>query len=165
MLTNDTQLKKGNRDFTYFTEKLNPSFDDLLLIEDAESDYNKRKITLDTLYSMLIFCHNFEIKGEIKIANGDIDYIPPAYLEVPAGKSLKITGCTARINSGGLAVFDLLAGGVPLLNFSNISSGTTENHIIAESQSIAARTAIAAVITQVNAQPMNMSISIYYRYE
>lgn len=45
-VTNDAQLKRDAGDFNTFTEKLEPVEDDIVLIEDSEDAFNKKKVKL-----------------------------------------------------------------------------------------------------------------------
>ncbi len=48
-LSNHSQLKRDSNDFNSFPEKINPSGNDIILIEDSENDYEKRKAKISTL--------------------------------------------------------------------------------------------------------------------
>lgn len=48
-VTNDAQLKRAASDFNSFTEKTAPVDNDVLLLEDSEDSFNKKKVTLDKL--------------------------------------------------------------------------------------------------------------------
>ena len=48
-VTNDAQLKRAASDFDSFTEKAVPVDNDVLLLEDSEDSFNKKKVTLDKL--------------------------------------------------------------------------------------------------------------------
>src|SRR5690606_16154564 len=48
-VTNDAQLKRSNNDFSTFLEKADPVDDDIVLIEDSEDTFNKKKVRLENL--------------------------------------------------------------------------------------------------------------------
>jgi soluble P-type ATPase len=48
-VTNDAQLKRAANDFTTFTQKSFPVDNDVILIEDSEDTYNKKKVLLSDL--------------------------------------------------------------------------------------------------------------------
>jgi len=53
-VTNDAQLKRSAGDFNSFPEKTSKTNDDILLIEDSEDSYNKKKISVETLLSGIL---------------------------------------------------------------------------------------------------------------
>ena len=48
-VTNDSQLKRASADFNTFTEKVTPVNDDIVLIEDSEDSFSKKKVKLSNM--------------------------------------------------------------------------------------------------------------------
>src|SRR5687768_13474260 len=55
---------------------------------------------MDAAVTELVLDKQWVIAGPINVAAGDVDFIAPAYLSVPAGRTATITTVRARINSG-----------------------------------------------------------------
>ena len=164
LVTNDPQIKRNAGDFDLFTEKTQANSQDIVLIEDSEDSFNKKKITIENLRVYTILSHNWLINGEIFVADGDTNYICPVFVSCPTGKNIVIISAIYRLNSGGTVNVSVLNNSQTLLNYANISVTESTNQTFAESDEIADGDMLSLLVNSVNANPKNLTFTIFYIY-
>lgn len=150
--------------YNSFTLKKIPSPNDLLLIEDADDNFNKKKISIGSIEQYLIQSHTWTVNGEVFVAEGDNNYICPTFLLCPDSRNIKIIAAIYRLNSGGTAIVSLKRNSLPILNYSNISVDDIIGQTIADSDEIESGDMISLIVNSVNANPTNMTFTIFYVY-
>lgn len=53
-VTNDAQLKRGANDLNTFSNKASPALLDIIIIEDSEDSFNKKKVSLDNIKGLVL---------------------------------------------------------------------------------------------------------------
>lgn len=117
--------------------------------------------------------HTFTISGPVAVASGDTNYIPPFFVPVPTGQTVKYVGCRYRINSGTSAEFSLFrnpySGGDN--NFTPaLAAATTTAYTAVDTTTypgadvIADGDAVRLVISAISGAPQNMTVTLYFDY-
>lgn len=150
--------------YNSFNLKKIPSISDLLLIEDADDNFNKKKISIGSVEQYVILSHTWTVNGEVFVADGDNNYICPTFLLCPDSRNIKIIAAIYRLNSGGTANVSLKRNIDPILNYSNISIDDIIGQTIADSDEIDSGDMISLIVNSVNANPTNLTFTIFYIY-
>lgn len=107
--------------------------------------------------------HTFTISGTVNVPSGDTDYVPPFYVPVPAGQTVKFAKVVMRINSGTSVTFKLQKAGVDIATgYSATTSGGSS--ATGAGASFADNDTCALVVTAVSGTPKNMTATVYFDY-
>jgi hypothetical protein len=106
--------------------------------------------------------HTFAVPGEIKVASGDTDFIPPIFVSLAAGQTLKLVKARHVINSGTSVTCKLQANGSDITGFTGISVTTTVADTDPADVDLADNDRLALVVTAVNGTPKNLSFSLVF---
>jgi hypothetical protein len=128
-------------------------------------DISEQKDLNAALANYVILSHTWTVSGEIFVADGDNNYICPIFVRVPTGKSIIIISAKYRLSSAGTANVSLKCNANPVLNYSNISVDDATNEITADSDEISDSDMLSIVVNSVNAEPKNLSFTIFYVYQ
>jgi hypothetical protein len=101
------------------------------------------------------------ITGPINVAAGDVDYISPVFVTVPAGYSAAFTKARARINSGTTVDIHFSKNGISLGASSN-ATVTTSGTTLTLNVALADGDLIAPVVDATVGTPQNMTVMITY---
>lgn len=107
--------------------------------------------------------HTFTISGEVKVASGDDNYIPPFFVPVPAGQAVKVVALRHRINSGTSATVLLMRNGSSLSPFTSTVTTTTGTTDPAD-VTLADGDSLALVVNAVSGTPKNLTCTVYLDY-
>lgn len=119
--------------------------------------------TLASAMSEITLDKQWIITGPINVAAGDVDYIAPAYITIPAGFNAVLTTVRARINSGTSANIRMTKNGS---NLSGLTSLTvTPAGVVANGLNLVAADAdlLAPVVNSTSGSPQNMTVMISYK--
>ncbi len=129
---------------------------------EISGDISKQK---DLMSNYIIQSYTWTVNGEVLIADSDTNYICPIFALAPEGKNIIIISAKYRLNSGGTANVSLKCNENPILNYSNIPVDDSVGATTADSDEIKSGDMIALVVNNVNAEPKNLSFTIFYVYE
>lgn len=104
--------------------------------------------------------HTWSLQGQIAIAVGGTDYIPPLFVSTATGQTVKIIKAKHRLLSGGPAIVKLQRNGVDLPGFTAISVTNVANVSDATDQTLAEGDELALVVTSVAGAPQNLSFTV-----
>lgn len=104
--------------------------------------------------------HTWSIQGQINIAIGNLDYIPPLFVSTATGQTVKIVKAKHRLLSGGPATVKLQRNGVDLPGFTAILVTNVANVSDPADQTLAEGDELALVVTGVAGAPQNLSFTI-----
>jgi hypothetical protein len=103
--------------------------------------------------------HSFTVSGEVKLDDAsNTYYIPPFFVPVPNGQTVKFKGGRARINSGTSATVDIRRNGTNMVGGQVV--GTTTSVFSADT-TLGDGDWIALVVTAVSGTPKNMTVSVF----
>lgn len=111
------------------------------------------------------FGHTYIIGGDIKVASGNTDYIPPFFISEPSGQVVTLIKCRYRINAGTSVTFKLQRNLADITGFTSMSATTTTAETTPTAVGLADNDAIAPVVTAVSGTPQNMTVGIFLNYE
>lgn len=103
--------------------------------------------------------HTFALSGEIKVASGATDYIPPFFVVLPSGSTGTVTRAKHVVQSGGPATVKLTKNGTDLTGFTGISVTTTASTTTG-SAAVIDGDLLALVVTSVTGTPKNLTFTI-----
>lgn len=103
------------------------------------------------------------ITGPINVAAGDVDYIAPAFLSIPAGFAAVITAVRGRINSGTNANVRVTQNGTTLTGLSSVTVTTAGVSVTGLNLTVADGDLIAPVVNSTSGSPQNMSLMVSYK--
>jgi hypothetical protein len=106
--------------------------------------------------------HTFAVAGEIKVASGDTDFIPPIFVSLATGQGLKLVKARYVINSGTSATCKLQANGSDITGFTGISVTTTVAETDPTDVELADNDRLALIVTAVSGTPKNLSFSLVF---
>lgn len=118
----------------------------------------------DDVITTIVVPNTFAIMGEIKVASGDTDFIPPFFVKVPTGQTVKLISARHKINGGTSANVKLTKNGTDITGFTNITVNTTASDTDPTDVSLANNDLIALVVNSVSGSPMNMSFTLFLEY-
>lgn len=107
--------------------------------------------------------HTWAITGNVNVASGDVDFIVPFFVPVPAGQAVAIRSARYVINSGTSATVKLQKNGVDVAGLTGISVTTTAA-TTTQAASLANNDKLALVVTAVSGTPKNMTFTVYLDY-
>jgi hypothetical protein len=142
----------------------------LLLASDTHKLYHGNAsgvpyLIKSSVAQAVIVPHTFAIAGEIKVPSGDTDFIPPFFVKVPAGQSMKLCSCRYKINSGTSVTAKLTINGSDATGFTSMSVTGTAAETDPTDITLADNDLIALVVTAVSGTPKNMSFTLFLSYE
>jgi hypothetical protein len=108
--------------------------------------------------------HTWAVPGDIKVPAGDVDYIVPFFVRVPAGQTAKLTQARHRINSGTSVTAKLQINGADATGFTGMSVTTTSTTTNPADISLADGDLVALVVTAISGTPKNMTVSAGIEY-
>lgn len=103
------------------------------------------------------------VAGPVNVAAGDVDYIAPAYLTVPAGHAAVITAVRARINSGTNVNLRLTQNGSTVSGLNSITATTAGVTVTGLSATVADGDLLAPVVNSTSGGPQNLTFSVTYK--
>jgi hypothetical protein len=115
-------------------------------------------------YPKLVVPHTFTIGGVVAVPAGQVDYINPFFVKVPASQTVKLTSVRYRINTGTSAVCKIQINGVDATGFTGMTVGTTVAETDAADISLSNNDIISLVVTGVSGNPQNMSVTLFLEY-
>ena len=113
------------------------------------------------------------IAGEIKVPDGDTDYIVPIPIYVPAGKSVTLSSVEMLINSGTSATFKVKQKTTVAESYADVATGLvadttpsnktalSSNNVLSGGES-GTMFLVAIEVTAVSGTPKNLSVMISY---
>jgi hypothetical protein len=104
----------------------------------------------------------FAIQGEIKVPSGDTDFIPPFFVSLASGETLKLVKARYLINSGTSVTAKLQKNGSDITGFTGISVTTTAAETDPTNVDLADNDRLALVVTAVSGTPKNLSFSLVF---
>ncbi|MFP4543578.1 MAG: hypothetical protein ACLFQU_05020 [Candidatus Kapaibacterium sp.] len=129
-VTNDAQLKRADGDFNSFTAKSAPVDEDILLGEDSEDSFSKKKLALSAIIAKVKktyrISHTYAVMGELKAESSDDDYIPPFIPDVPPGSAVSLIGANYKLKAG-IAGLTVLINGSPVSGLDSLQANTALN--------------------------------------
>jgi hypothetical protein len=106
--------------------------------------------------------HTFAVQGEIKVPSGDTDFIPPFFVSLAAGQTLKLVKARYAINGGTSATVKIQINGADATGFTGISVTTTPDQTDPTDITLADNDKIAIVVTAVSGTPKNLSFTLVF---
>lgn len=107
--------------------------------------------------------HTFVVGGVISVPAGDVDYIPPMFVNVGSGKTVALTKASFRINGGTSATFKVQVNGVDATGFTGLVASTTTGNQTG-SVALADGDLVAVVVTAVSGTPKNLTVTLGLEY-
>jgi hypothetical protein len=111
--------------------------------------------------------HTFTISGDVRVASGDVDYMPPFFVPVPTSQTVKAAIARHRINSGTSATVTLrrrTTGGTATDIAANVSVTTTTSTTDFADFSLNSDESLELVVTAVSGAPKNLTFTVYLDY-
>lgn len=105
---------------------------------------------------------NFVIGGEVKVPSGQTDAIPPMYVSVRPGTTLKLARVRYRIGGGTNVGFKLQKNGSDITGFTGLTATTTAAETDPTDVALADNDAIQIVVTSVTATPVNFTVTLTF---
>jgi len=109
--------------------------------------------------------HTWAIPGEVRVPSGDVDFIVPFFIPVPAGQVVRLVRAAHIINSGTSATVKLQKDGVDITGWTGIVVGTTGTITDGTDTTFIDGNRLALVVTAVVGTPRNMSFTVFIEYE
>jgi hypothetical protein len=105
--------------------------------------------------------HTWAVPGAIAVPSGATTYIPPMFVNVPAGAGGRtLTGVRAMIRAGTSVTFDVQRNGVGVVGLTGIVATTTPTStMLATALALADGDSIAIVVTAVAGTPDGLSMT------
>lgn len=104
--------------------------------------------------------HTFVVGSYVNVPSGDLDFIPPMFIPVFAGRTVKLAKCRYKINSGTSVTAKLQINGSDATGFTGISVTTTTAETDPTNISLADGDRLALVVTAISGAPQNMSFTV-----
>lgn len=108
--------------------------------------------------------HTFLIPGLIAVPSGATDYIPPMFVTVPTGMTVKISKTRQVIRAGTSATFKLQKNGVDITGFTGIAATTTAGSTTPTAVTLANDDIISLIVTAISGAPDNLSVKLVLDY-
>lgn len=108
--------------------------------------------------------HTFIIPGTIAVASGATNYIPPIFVTVPSGMTVKLSKCRYIIRAGTSVTFKLQKNGSDITGFTGMSATTTAASTTPTAVTLADDDRIAVVVTAISAAPDSLSVKLVLDY-
>lgn len=112
----------------------------------------------------MLIPHTYAVAGEVKVAVGDTDYIPPFFVKIPSGGTANLVDTRYRINAGTSATVKLQRNGSDITGYTGISVTTTSSDTNGPDTALSNNDMIALVVTSVSGTPTNMSFTLFLQY-
>lgn len=106
--------------------------------------------------------HTWAVGGEIKVAVGDTDFIPPMFASKTAGETLTLKKLRGRINSGTSVTLKVQKNGSDVAGYTGLVVETTAADEGSTDVTIADDDVIAIVVTAVSGTPKNLSLTAVF---
>lgn len=103
------------------------------------------------------------VAGPINVAAGDVDYIAPAYVVVPAGHTAIITAVRARISSGTNVNMRVTQNGSTIGSLSSITVTPAGVSLTGLSIPVADADLLAPVVNSTSGGPQNLTFMLSYK--
>ena len=116
-VTNDAQLKRAANDFTTFTEKTSVVGGDIILIEDSANSYNKKKVQVSSLNTIVFGNHFYQASSDSESSTTSTTYIN------------KLTLTTGTVNIGKYYIgyyFEQKSSQTNILNYGQMTVDTVQ---------------------------------------
>lgn len=107
--------------------------------------------------------HTFVVSGVIAVPSGQVDYINPFFVSVPAGRTLKLIKARHRLNSaaGNTVTAKLQINGSDATGFTGLTVSATSTLTDPTDITLADGDLISLVVTAVSGTPQNMSFTCF----
>lgn len=115
-------------------------------------------------YPKLVVPHTYTISGGVLVAVGQVDYINPFFVKVPASQTVKLISARYVIASGGSATFKVQINGADAAGFTGMVATTTDAETNPADITLADNSKVALVITSVAGSPLNLSVTLFFEY-
>lgn len=112
----------------------------------------------------LIIPHTFVVSGAVMAAVGQVDYINPFFVKVPASQTVKLISARHRINSGTSATVKVQINGSDAAGFTGMVVGTTAGDTDPADITLSNNDLVSLVVTAVSGSPLNMSVTLFFEY-
>jgi lysozyme family protein len=119
--------------------------------------------TLNSAVTEVVQDKQWVILGSINVAAGDVDYIAPAFISVPAGSAAAIVAVRGRINSGTNANLRVTLNGSTISGLSSVAVTTSGVSVTGLDVAVADGDLIAPVVNSTSGGPQNMTFEVVYR--
>ena len=109
--------------------------------------------------------YTFHLRGEVKVAAGDVDYVPPFYISLVSGQTAKLVSCRYSIHSGSSATIQLTRNGSAISGYSSMNVTMSASTTNASDVTLSEDDAIALVVTAVGTgPPKNLACTVFIEY-
>ena len=115
-------------------------------------------------YPKLIVPHTFTVSGAVIVAAGQVDYINPFFVKVPATQTVKLISARHRINTGTSATVKVQVNGSDASGFTGISVTTSAADTDPADVTLANNDVVSLVVTATSGSPQNMSVTLFFEY-
>lgn len=105
--------------------------------------------------------HTFTISGPVGVLTGDTNYLPPFFVPVPTGQTVKFVGTRYRINSGTSATVQVNRNGALMWGGGTVTTTTTGD---TQNITLTNNDVIQFIVTAISGAPQNLSFTIYFDY-
>lgn len=112
-------------------------------------------VTFDTV-------HSWTVGGDIAVASGDTNYIPPFFVMNATGQTVSLARVRHRINSGTSATCDIEVNGTPVIEDIDVTTTTTTTD--PADIELSDGDEVALVVTAVSGSPKNMTFTVVLKH-
>lgn len=120
-------------------------------------------ITIEASGHVFRTVHTFAIAGEVKVAVGQTDYIPPFFVSKSPNQTVKLVKAFSRLNAGAASASVQINGSD---HFANMHIDTTDRNTSSESAALAEGDKISLVVGTVDATPPeNLTVTLVLQHE
>lgn len=115
-------------------------------------------------YPKLVVPHTFTVGGPVNVQSGQIDYVTPFFVKVPATQTVKLISARHRINSGTSATVKVQINGSDAAGFTGISVTTTATDTDPADITLSNNDLVSLVVSATSGSPQNMSVTLFFEY-
>ena len=115
-------------------------------------------------YPKLIIPHTFAVGGPVNVQSGQVDYILPFFVRVPATQTVKLISARHRINSGTSATAKVQVNGSDATGFTGMAITTASTDTDPADITLSNNDLVSLVVTAVSGAPQNMSVTVFFEY-
>ena len=112
----------------------------------------------------LIIPHTFIVGGPVNVPSGQIDYINPFFVRVPATQTVKLISARHRINSGTSATAKVQINGSDATGFTGMAITTASTDTDPADITLSNNAVVSLVVTATSGSPQNMSVTLFFEY-
>lgn len=106
--------------------------------------------------------HTYSVLGSIGVPSGDTNYLPPFFVPVPAGQTVRAVSVTHKIHTGTSVTASITRNGTSILTLTSTTTKTTTT--FPAGTTFADTDEIALVVTGVSGTPANYSCTLFFDY-